>query len=162
MTERKKLPPPATTGEKHGTRWRPGQSGNPRGRAQGSRHKAHVALDAIGEANAAAVVRAAIRAATEGDTTAQRIILDRVWPAPKGRPLRFDLPPIRTAADVRDALAALAAATAAGHVSPDEAGGVANILAAVGSAAETAELEGRIAALEQALSASQGGSDAQQ
>ena len=43
-----------------------------------------------------------------GDMAAARIILDRVWPARKSRPVALDLPEIKTAADVVAALGAAA------------------------------------------------------
>jgi hypothetical protein len=81
--------------------------------------------------------------------TAARLVLDRVWPARKGRAVEFALPPMTRAADLVAGLAAVAAEMAAGKLSPEEAQAVAGVLEVQRRAIETAELEQRIAALEQ-------------
>jgi hypothetical protein len=121
--------------------------GNP-GRPRGSRHEALKALDAIGADNAEAVMQAVVKAATEGDMRAAEILLRRIWPERKGRPITMDLPTLTTAGGIVEALGAVASAVAAGEVSPEEGQAVAGILETQRRAIETAELEGRIAALE--------------
>ena len=69
-------------------RFRKGQSGNPKGRAAGSRNRVLVALDAIGAEGAEALVlRKTVEAAQGGDMRAAELLLSRVWPARKGRPV---------------------------------------------------------------------------
>ena len=52
-----------------------------------------LAVDKIGVDNAAPVLSAAVAAAISGDTQAMEIILSRVWPARRGRPVLLpDLP----------------------------------------------------------------------
>jgi len=141
---------PETTGQD-----RPGRDpgtgrflpGNP-GRPRGSRHEALKALDAIGADNAAAVMQAVVSAAKGGDMRAADILLRRLWPERKGRPVELDMPALTSAAGVTDALAAVVAAVAAGDLSPEEGQAVAAILEAQRRAIETADLEARIAALE--------------
>jgi hypothetical protein len=62
------------------TRFKPGQSGNPNGRPQGSRSKVCVALDALAEGEAEEIVKAMIEQAKEGDGQSGRVILERIWP----------------------------------------------------------------------------------
>lgn len=116
--------------KQRGRPFMPGQSGNPAGMAAGSRHKATKLLDAIGEAGAESVLQATLQAAQTGDMAAARIILDRVWPARKGRAVPLALPPIDTPADLRQAMAALLGAVAAGTITPDEGQAVAALLEA--------------------------------
>jgi hypothetical protein len=59
------------------------------------------------------------------------------------------LPPIKTAADLVRALGNVAAAMAAGDITPDEAQAVASVLESKRRAIETVDLEARIVALEQ-------------
>ncbi|WP_241671198.1 DUF5681 domain-containing protein [Dankookia rubra] len=139
---------PETTGRDHAGRWQPGGSGNPAGRPRGARHEALLALDAIGADNAYEVMRAVVGAARAGDMRAAEILLSRLWPQRKGRPVALDLPALNTAADVSAALAATAAAMAEGTLSPEEAGAVAAVIEAQRRAIETLNLEARIAALE--------------
>ena len=128
-----------------------GGPGGP-GRPKGSRHRAQAALDAIGEAGAAEVLQAVLQAAKGGDMRAASILLDRVWPARKGRAVEVELPAVASAADLVRALAAVVAAMARGELTPEEARAVAGVLEAQRKAIETAELEARVAALEQCVS----------
>ena len=129
-------------------RWPKGTSGNPRGKPQGARHAALKALDLIGEAGAAEVMASVVAAAKEGDMRAADLLLRRLWPERKGRPLTIDLPPISDAAGVVGALTAVTAAVAAGEISPEEAQGLAAVLETQRRAIETVALDQRITALE--------------
>lgn len=136
-----------------GHRFKPGQSGNPAGKPRGTRNKVLAALDAIGEKNAELVLQAAINAAvgtekTPADMQAATLILSRVWPPRRGRPVALPLPPVLTAADTVAALGALVGAVAAGTLSPEEGQAVAAMLEVQRRAIETADLERRVAELE--------------
>ncbi len=139
---------PENAGVKQSGRFQPGRSGNPAGKAPGTRNRALVILDKLGEDSAADVVRAVIEAAKGGDVAAARAVLDRVWPIRRGKPITLDLPPVTGAADLPNALAAVTAAMAAGEISPEEASAVAVVLEGTRKAIETSDLERRIAAIE--------------
>jgi hypothetical protein len=140
---------PANAGPKHLGRFQPGQSGNPRGRAQGSRNRATIALEKLMESGAAAIVQTVVDAAAKGDMTAAKLVLERVVPVRRGRPIRLELPPIETAAGVSQAQSATVAAMAGGEITPDEAATVSSILESKRKAIETMELEMRVARLEE-------------
>ena len=140
---------PENTGRKHtDTRWQPGQSGNPAGRTKGSRHAALLALDAIGAEGAAAVLQSVVAAAQSGDMRAADILLRRLWPERKGRPVAVDVSALNSAEDLLKALGAVTGAVAAGDLSPEEGQAVAAIMETQRRAIETADLERRITALE--------------
>jgi hypothetical protein len=120
-----------------------------RGRRDGSRRNAALRLDDLADGDAEAVLRAVIDAAKSGDVGAANLLLARVWPARRGRPVRFELPPVKSAADVSVALSGLLATVAAGAITPEEAEAVARLLDLQRKSIETANLEGRIAALEE-------------
>ena len=141
---------PASTGPKQSGRFQPGQSGNPAGRAKGARHKALLALDAIGAKGAQAVLRRVVQDARAGDMRAAEILLRRLWPERRGRPVTIDLPPIISGADAVKASAAIVAAAAAGSLTPDEAATIGTLIETQRRAIETQDLAARIAALEQA------------
>ena len=117
-----------TEPKQRGRPFEPGRSGNPAGRPRGSRHAALVALDKIGAENAREVMQAVVDAARGGDMRAADILLSRLWPQRKGRPVALDLPVLNTAADVVAALAVTTAAMAEGTISPEEAGAVAAVI----------------------------------
>lgn len=142
-------PDPDPTGQEQAPgRWQPGQSGNPSGRPRGSRDRALAALDAIGETNAADVLQAVVKAAKGGDMRAAEMLLSRLWPVRRGRPIAVALPPVATAADLSAALGAVVAAMASGQISAEEAASMAGVLEAQRKAIETGSLEARIEALE--------------
>ena len=72
----------------------PGCSGNRYGKPPGTRHRATRMTEKLMAGDAEAVVRAVIDAAKGGDMTAARLVLDRIAPPCRGRPVRLDLPPI--------------------------------------------------------------------
>lgn len=133
------------------TRGKPFQPGNPGGpgRPEGSRNRATLMLDKLAGDDAEAVLRKQLELAKAGDQRAAEIVLSRVWPARKSRPVSFALPAISTAADVVTALGTVAGAMANGELTPDEAQAVSAVLEGKRRAIETVELESRITALEQ-------------
>src|SRR4051812_33316679 len=117
---------PDTTGPKQAdTRFAPGQSGNLAGRPRGARHEALLALDAIGAEAGADIMAAVVNAAKGGDMRAADILLRRLWPERKGRPVLLDLPAITAPSDIVAALGAVADAVATGDLSPEEGAAVA-------------------------------------
>ena len=129
------------------TRGRPFEPGNP-GKPKGARHRATLAVEALLDGEAEALTRKAIEMALGGDMTALRLCLDRVAPARKGRTVVFDMPDVTAAADLVAALRAILRATADGTLTPDEAASFASLIEANRRAIETAEIEERLAALE--------------
>ena len=96
-------------------------------------------------------LRAVVTAAASGDMRAAEILLRRVWPERRGRPvIGLDLPVLTSAADLAEGLGAVVGAVAAGTLSPEEGQAVAAIMEAQRRALETTELERRMTALEQA------------
>lgn len=130
---------------------RPFEKGNKigaAGRPPGSKHVALKMLDALGEESAGAILRTVVDAATGGDLRAAEIVLSRLWPVRKGRPVTIDLPTMTTAADLAAGLGRVAEAVGAGDLSAEEGQAVAAVLEAQRRAIETTQLEARIAALE--------------
>jgi hypothetical protein len=120
------------------------------GRPKGERTRLAAALDAIAAADAEAVLAAVLEAAKAGDMGAAKLILDRLWPAPKGRALELDLPPVEDAGGLVLAMAALVSTMADGTVTPDEARTIAAVLSEQRMAIETGDLAQRIEVLEEA------------
>jgi hypothetical protein len=138
------------TGSKQAkSQFKPGQSGNPKGRPKGARNKTTLAVEALLEGQHAALTQAAIDKALEGDSTALKLCLDRIAPIRKGRPVPLDLPEIKDARSLAEAGAVVGNALAAGELSSDEAAGVLRTLDGIKRLYETSALEQRIAALEE-------------
>lgn len=125
-----------------------GQSGNPAGKPRGARHKATLAAEALFDGEAEGLTRKAIELALGGDATALRLCLERILPVRRERPVQFDLPLLRSAADAPAALAALTAAVAAGQITPGEAAELVKLVTAFVEALQVNEFEQRLRFLE--------------
>ena len=109
-------------------RFLPGRSGNPAGKKPGTRNRATALRAALAEGDERAAARVVIDKALAGDAVAARFIVGRLFPCPRGREIRLDLPDGETAADVLAASNATIAAMAAGEITPDEALTVTRVL----------------------------------
>ncbi len=94
------------------------------------------------------ITRKAIDMAKEGDSVALRLVLERVLPPRKERPVAFQMPVMNAAEDAAKAMAALVAAVAAGDLTPTEGSALAGMVETFRRTLETTELERRLAALE--------------
>jgi Family of unknown function (DUF5681) len=126
-----------------------GLSGNPAGKPPGTRHRVTVLTEQLMADDAEGVVRKVIEAAMAGDMTAARLILDRIAPPRRGRPVVLSLPEVIKASDVPAALAAVLAAMGSGELTPDEASAVSAVIEGQRRAIETAELDTRLRAVEE-------------
>jgi Family of unknown function (DUF5681) len=124
-----------------------GQSGNPAGRPRGARNKRTLALENIMECESEVITRKAVEMAKGGHITAIRLIIDRLAPVQKDRPVDFELPPLNTPADAVAALAAIAAAVAAGDLTPMEAAQLSKVVDAYVQALEAHVFEKTLAKL---------------
>ena len=136
-----------TTTPKQGG-FKPGQSGNPAGRPKGARHRSTVAIEALLDGEGEAITRKAIEAAKAGDMVAIRLVLDRICPPRKTRPVHIELPPIHDARGVAEAQQEVLRAACAGELLPDEAHALTGLLEARRQSLETQELEVRLSELE--------------
>jgi hypothetical protein len=125
-----------------------GQSGNPKGRPVGSRHKSTLAALELLEGEASALTRKAIDAALGGDMVALRLCLDRIVAPAKDRPVSISLPEITDASDLPKITGALLAAVAAGEIGPSEAATLAKLVDVHRGALEIADIAERITKLE--------------
>ena len=139
-----------TAQKQRGRPFKRGKSGNPHGRPKGSRNKTTMAVEALLDAEGAALTRKAIEKALEGDMAALRLCLERVLPPRRDRPVAFELPKIETAADALEALSAILAACADGTLSPGQAAEIMDLIATHVRTLEVTEIEARLTALEKA------------
>jgi hypothetical protein len=139
-----------TSQKQRGRPFKPGKSGNPHGRPKGSRNMTTMAVEALLDAEGAALTRKAIEKALEGDMAALRLCLDRVLPPRRDRPVAFELPKIKTAADALNASSSVLAACAAGTLSPGEATEIMSLISTHVRTLEVTEIEARLTALEEA------------
>ncbi len=129
--------------------WKPGQSGNPAGKPPGTRNRATQMVLALMESGAEEITLTIIDAARKGDIAAARLVLERLAPPARERPVSLRLPDTSTVAGVSAAQQTVLEAVGAGELVPTEGATLAGILESRRKAIETEELERRIVALEQ-------------
>lgn len=140
------MPPETTAGKQRG--FQPGQSGNPKGRPKGSRHRITLLAEQMVDGAAPEIVGKVIEFAKQGDPSSCKLLLDRILPIRKDRPTPFALPPIDTVQDLPKAYAAITEAVAEGEITLAEAAEASRLLENYARAVEITDLAARIEALE--------------
>lgn len=132
-----------------GSRWKPGESGNPNGRKPGTSRVAPL-REAIGKA-APAIIRKLVKQAKDGDVQASRLLLERVLPPVKAteQAAPFEMPE----GALTDQAQAVLVAAAAGDIPPGQAAALLAAFASLARLTAADELERRIAELEARLPA---------
>jgi hypothetical protein len=139
-----------TAGKQRGKPFEPGKSGNPAGKPRGARHAITILAEKLMNDEAEDVVKAVIQAAKNGDVPAARLVLERISPARKDRPINFDMPAIFAVADLPKATHAIMGAVSKGEITPSEASELGKLVDAHVRAIEVTDLQERIARLEEA------------
>jgi hypothetical protein len=129
------------------TRGRPFQKGNP-GRPKGAQNRTTRLIETLLEGEAEAIGRKCIERAKEGDPVALRLAMELLAPVGRGRPVRFKMPALGTAADLPKALGAVLTAISRGEIAPEEAVSVAQVIEVKRKSFETLEIEERLASIE--------------
>jgi hypothetical protein len=128
--------------------WGPGVSGNPAGRPPGVRNKATVAAEALLDGDAEAVASKAVELAKKGQMGALRLVMERICPPRKDRPVRFMLPKLERPADALAAATAIVDAVAAGDLTPSEAAELSRVVSTYVATLEAADFDARLRKLE--------------
>src|SRR5260370_1731804 len=121
-----------------------GQSGNPAGRPRGSRNKATILAEAMFEGETEAIIRMALDKAREGDITAIRLCLERVFPRLRDRATVFDLPPINGAPEALTALTTIVAGARGGDPTAAEGSSLTKLVDHYPPALETKAFQQRL------------------
>lgn len=134
-----------TVGRDSRGRFAAGNAGKPRG----TRHRATRAVEELLDDEAARITRRAVELALAGDSVALRLCLERIAPPRREAPVDADLPPIRSAADLPGAMAALLEAVTSGGLTVAEAERLARLVGEAGKAFEIADIDQRLRVLEE-------------
>lgn len=130
--------------EKGSGRWKPGQSGNPKGRSPGAGEVAKLRAG-IAE-HVPAIVDRLVEAARGGDVQAARILLERVLPPMKATEQAV---PVKLGGEtLTERGRAVLEAVESGELAPGQAAALLSGLGTLARVAEVDELEARITALE--------------
>lgn len=106
------------------------------------------ALDERAAAAAPGLFDVALQEAREGNLTALKMLLDRIWPVGRSRPLEIGAPQINHALDLLPAMAAVTNAMFEGDATAGEGAAAAKVLKAHLEAIQTISHEERLTALE--------------
>lgn len=131
------------------TTWKKGQSGNPAGRPPGARNKATLMVLGLMERDAEEVARAVIAAARTGDLTAAKLVLERLAPPLRERPISIELPDTSTTEGVSKAQQVIIEAVGRGELLPGEGNTLAALVENRRKALETEDLERRLTDVEE-------------
>ena len=100
--------------------WCPGMSGNPSGRPVGSRNKATLVEEMLGDRAEDLINKAFELALNKENTTALRLCLERLQPIPKERRIVLALPEVTCIEQAPVAVAAIIKGIATGEITPVE------------------------------------------
>ena len=131
------------------TTWKKGQSGNPAGRPRGTRNKATLLALNLMEDAAAEITQAVITAARMGDLAAAKLVLERLAPPLRERPISIELPDTSTTEGVSKAQQVIIDAVGKGELLPGEGSTLAALVESRRRALETDDLERRLSDLEE-------------
>lgn len=132
-------------------RFQKGSSGNPGGSRQGRRNRATIIAQHMIDGRGEALINRCIEMAEAGDPTAMRLIMERLVPPRRDRPVKIRLPEIRSSRDALEATSAITSAVAHGEITPSEAKQLSELIDTATRALEIHELVERVENLEHEL-----------
>jgi len=135
-------------GKPRGRSFMKGLSGNPAGKRPGTRNRGTIIAEEMLDCETRPLLRGAIDDAKGGDGVMTRFCIGRIIGPRRDRPVRFDLPPIKSAADLSAAMEAITAAVAQGELTTGEAWEISQIIDTFIRAIDAADFERRLQRLE--------------
>ena len=132
-----------------------GVSGNPKGRAKGSRNQATIIAEQLIDGQATELTERAIALAMGGNPILMKAMLDRLAAPRKSRTVAIKLPEIQSFSDLTHALAAINKALGLGEIDVEQLQALTKYVEGAGRALENKSVEDRLEAVERALAARQ-------
>lgn len=151
MAEKKPSTDSSTPKRRHPGQFKPGQSGNPKGKPKGARNRITRAMEELLDQDGEAITKRAAELAKLGHPVALRLCLERLLPPVRERPMQFALPKLEKPQDAPKAIAAIVEAVAVGDLTPSEAATLTGLVEVFRKAFDTADLMDRLAQLETAI-----------
>ncbi len=113
-----------------------------------------MALDAIGQEHAEAILQTLVQSALAGDTAAALAVMARCWPPAKDRAIAIALPAVEGVDNLAAAASAIVRAMAGGDLTPTEAGAAVAVLQGAAAVFSVADLVERVELLESTVALS--------
>ena len=133
------------------TKFQKGKSGNPAGRPKGSKNRATLLALASMEGELDSIVKNVVTAAKNGDMVAARLVIDKLIPAAKERPLSIMLPQLTDIAECRQAQSDVISTVAVGDLLPSEGEHLSEMIERQRKGLEAETILTRLAAIEEKL-----------
>ena len=133
------------------SKFKRGQSGNPKGKPKGARNKSTLAAEKLLEGSLDRICQRIEEEALNGNMQAAKMILDRFLPSRKDRVIRIDLPQIKTNEDVLSVIGCIVSAVGNGEISPSEGESLSRTIDMYSEALEAHGLELRLSAIETSI-----------
>jgi len=145
---------PAENAERkqRGRPFKKGQSGNPAGKAPGTRHRATRAAQVLLDGEAETLTRKCVDMALEGDTTALRICMERICPPARERAIDADAIKLPASVDAKNAgvvFGEILKAVTTGRICPGEGDMLVKMLRTYLEAFEYQQIADRLTELEE-------------
>lgn len=129
------------------SRYKKGQSGNPKGKPVGTKSRYTLMREALAD-DLPMLLSRTKEAALEGDMVAMRLLLERALPPIKATSGALELPSLATARTLTGKANAILSAISCGYLSPDVGSALISSLGQVAKLTEFDDLERRIEILE--------------
>ncbi len=142
---------PTNAEKKQDSKFKPGKSGNPKGKQPGTKNRSTLIVEKLIDGEAENIAKKAIELALEGNPIALRLVLERLYPPRRDRPVNIQLPKLETANDVVAAIGKVIEEVGEGNIDPSQGQTISAILDTKRKAIETADLERRLIELEERL-----------
>lgn len=141
---------PENAGELQATgRFQKGSSGNPRGKAKGTKNRATLAAEQLLQGELESICRRLIQEATSGNMQAIKMILDRVLPPKRNSYISFKLPDLDDSSGFLHAIDSVMKAVSQGNLSVEDAEALTKMIDIYIRAKEAYEYEERLSKIEQ-------------
>ncbi len=127
-----------------------GNPGGP-GRPRSAVSRGAVALDEMGADRGRQLFEVMMDKALAGDMRAAELLMSRIWPARRGRPVEIETPPIHSVPDYVAAAAGVANAMLRGEITPHEGRAVSALLDLQVRTLDQAEIERQIRELREQI-----------
>ncbi|EFB42034.1 DUF5681 domain-containing protein [Parachlamydia acanthamoebae] len=130
-------------------KFRKGQSGNPQGKAKGTKNRATLAAEQVLQSDLDNICHKLIEEALTGNIQAIRLVLDRVLPIKRDRDIKIRLPKLQTTDDAVKAMSLIIESVSCGNITPSEGEAMSKVVDAFVKAIQVYDVEKRVVKLEQ-------------
>jgi len=128
-----------------------GRSGNPNGKAKGTKNRATIAAEQLLQSNLDNICLRLTEEALTGNMLAIKLVLDRVLPSRRDRAIDIKLPKLQTIEDALKTMTTIIEAMGNGKITPSEGESMSRVIDAFLKVIQGCELEKRVSALEEGV-----------